>query len=131
MWKHDCGFLPVCPDACAGPVVGVITDRDICMSAMFDGKPLHDLRVETAMAHVVESCRPDDTVIDAMLRMRRARVRRLPVLDRDGTLVGVLALADLAREAARQQNAPRHKLCGSDVCSTLADICTPAADCVA
>ena len=43
MWDYDCGSVPVCTGNGAPRVVGVITDRDICMSALFEGKPLRDL----------------------------------------------------------------------------------------
>lgn len=127
MWQQDCGCLPVCLDE-GRRLVGIITDRDICMSALFSGKALHELQVETAMAHEVQSCSPEESVVEAQRRMAQLRVRRLPVLAADGTLAGLVSLADLAREAARQQNAPRHGISCSEVCSTLAGICTPAAD---
>jgi CBS domain-containing protein len=57
--------------------------------------------------------------------MREARIRRLPVVNDDGRLVGLLSLADLAREAAREQCSPRKNLTGDEVGITLASICTP------
>jgi CBS domain-containing protein len=127
MWQEDCGCLPVEAGNSRG-LAGIITDRDICMSALFQGKPLHELRVESAMARDVLHCRPEDSLAEAERKMTEARIRRLPVITADGTLVGMLSLADLAREAARQQNARRHSISGSEVCSTLAGICSPAAD---
>ena len=126
MWQEDCGCLPVA-DENRG-LAGIITDRDICMCALFQGKPLHELRVEAAMARDVLHCRPEDSLAQAERKMTEARIRRLPVLAADGTLVGMLSLADLAREAARQQNSPRHSISGTEVCSTLAGICSPAAE---
>jgi CBS-domain-containing membrane protein len=127
MWQQDCGCLPVCLDE-GRRLVGIITDRDICMSVLFSGKALHELKVETAMAHDVQSCRQDATVAEAERRMSDRRIRRLPVLAADGSLAGLVSLADLAREAARQQNAPRHGISCSEVCSTPAAICAPASD---
>jgi CBS domain-containing protein len=58
MWDHDCGCLPVCGGDGATRVVGVITDRDICMHALFQSKPLQELRVSEGMAKQVQVCRP-------------------------------------------------------------------------
>src|SRR5512139_907234 len=124
MWEHDCGCLPVCQGDGTVGLVGIITDRDICMSAMFQGKPLKELRVDTAMAHSVQTCRPEESLADAERKMQEARVRRLPVTAEDGTLLGLISMADLAREATRQARSPRHELSSGEVCSTLAAICS-------
>ena len=71
------------------------------MAAYTQGKPLEDLRVETAMARNVVTCGAEDDLGSAAQVMRQNRIRRLPVINRDGTLVGLLALDDLACEAAR------------------------------
>jgi CBS domain-containing protein len=55
----------------------VITDRDICMSALFQGKPLRELRVEDATARQLLACRPEDSLVRAEQTMRDARIRRL------------------------------------------------------
>jgi CBS domain-containing protein len=81
MWDGDCGCLPVCAENGASRVIGVITDRDICMSAMFQAKPLRDLAVSEAMAKQVVTCHPQDALADVEKIMREARVRRLPVVD--------------------------------------------------
>ena len=128
MWRYDCGFVPVCAGDGVGGPVGVITDRDICMCALFKGLPLSQLSVSEAIAdqHQVYVCQPDDSLAEAEELMRRARVRRLPVINSDGSLAGVISLADLAREAARQQELPDKQISCSEVHATLADICAPA-----
>ncbi len=125
MWSNDCGCLPVIDAEKRDQVVGIITDRDICMSALFQGKPLSGLHVADAMARNVKTCRQTDTTGSAGTVMREARIRRLPVVNDDGRLVGLLSLADLAREAAREQCSPRKNLTGDEVGITLASICTP------
>jgi CBS domain-containing protein len=127
MWDHDCGCLPVCTGDGANLVCGVITDRDICMSALFAGKPLHELRVSDAMSKQLQTCRPGDSLADAEKTMRQAHIRRLPVVDEQGALVGILSLADLAREAARQNTSPKREIDESEVGDTLASICQPRA----
>jgi CBS domain-containing protein len=101
MWDHDCGCLPVCAGSGHGQrrIVGVITDRDICMCALFQHKALFDLSVGDAMTKQVLSCKPSDTVEHVEKLMRDGRVRRLPVLDAEGMLLGMISLADLARAA--------------------------------
>lgn len=99
MWEEPCGAVPVV-DELSRPI-GFLTDRDICMAAYTQGKPLQELRVETAMAKKVVACRADDDLAAAAELMRQHRTRRLPVIDRDGVLVGLLSLDDLACEAAR------------------------------
>jgi len=125
MWDNDCGCLPVCAGDGVNRVVGVITDRDICMSALFQGKPLHDLHVEDAMARQLLACRPSDSLVDVEKTLRQARIRRLPVVDEQGALIGMIALADLAREAARESTAAKQEITETEVGDTLAAICQP------
>jgi CBS domain-containing protein len=125
MWQHDCGCLPVCAimiDGATQPV-GMITDRDICMCALFQDKPLSALRVGDAMSKHVLACKPNDTLERAEEVMRGGRVRRLPVLSEQGVLMGIISLADLAREAARESHRERAKITESDIGDTLAAIC--------
>lgn len=125
LWEHDCGCLPVCADNGRIRVAGVITDRDICMSALFKGKPLYELRVSDAMSRQLQVCHPGDSLTDAEKTMSRAQVRRLPVVDKHGALVGMIALADLARAAARQNTMPKQDVTETEVGDTLAAICQP------
>jgi|SoiMethySBSTD1v2_1073268.scaffolds.fasta_scaffold19929_10 CBS domain-containing protein len=94
MWEADCGCVPVVDDE--RRVVGIITDRDICMAAFTQNMPLWQSRVESAMARKVACVGADDSPVLAEEAMQRLQVRRLPVVDRAGTLVGLLSLADLA-----------------------------------
>ena len=99
MWEEPCGAVPVV-DEQSRPV-GFLTDRDICMAAYTQGKPLEALRVEMAMSRKVVLCRAEDDWGSAAQLMRQNRTRRLPVINPDGTLVGLLSLDDLACEASR------------------------------
>jgi CBS domain-containing protein len=123
MWDHDCGCLPVCSGNGVNRVAGMITDRDICMSALFQGKSLSQLHVGDAMSKSVQTCRSADTLAQAEQIMRSARIRRLPVLDRQGVLIGMISLADLAREAAREQTRAHREITETEVGDTLARIC--------
>ena len=97
MWEHDCGCVPVVDDN--ERVVGMITDRDICMAAYTQGRPLQALGVAGAMSRSVCCCKPADRLETAEELMRTHQVRRLPVMDDQGRLVGILSLGDLARQA--------------------------------
>jgi CBS domain-containing protein len=97
LWEHDCGVLPVV-DA-KGSVGAAVTDRDICMAAYTTGRRLADLRVADCMSKQLVSCRAEDPVGTAAQTMQKHAVRRLPVLDKDGRLCGLLSLNDLAIKA--------------------------------
>jgi CBS domain-containing protein len=94
MWDRDCGCIPIQD---GDRVVGMITDRDICMAAYFNGKSLQDIRIADAMTRDPATCHPEDTLEAAEAVMKQAQVRRLPVTDPSGRLVGILSLNDLAR----------------------------------
>lgn len=125
MWHHDCGWLPVCRGDGTPQVVGVITDRDICMCGMFQNKAPGELRVSEAMARNARSCRPSDSLADAEQIMRDTRVRRLPVIDDEGALAGMISLADLAYEAQREDTSATREITESEIGGTLAAICAP------
>jgi CBS domain-containing protein len=99
MWEKACGAIPVVDEG--SKPTGFLTDRDVCMAAYTQGKPLEAMRVEGAMARKVVCCMADDDVSSAAQLMRQNGVRRLLVVGRDGTLQGLLSLDDLACEAAR------------------------------
>jgi CBS domain-containing protein len=126
MWNSDCGCLPVVRGDGSRHIEGVITDRDICMAALFQGKALHELRVADAMAKQVLTCRASDHVEDAQRLLQKEQIRRLPVVDNDGALAGIVSMADIARESARQQFGQHQQIPPSEVTATLARISTRA-----
>jgi CBS domain-containing protein len=127
MWERDCGAVPVLDQD--GRVVAMLTDRDICMAALTQGRPLSEMRVSSAMSRSLWTCRREDEVKDAEKLMRSHQVRRLPVVDADGKLVGVLSISDLARSAvaARKRTAKEKPVAAADVGKTLGAISAPAA----
>ena len=91
MREHDCGAIPVCD---GDALVGMITDRDIACRAVANGKAAGPVRdVMTAPVHTV---REDDDVQVAIDTMEAKQVRRLPVVDEGGRVVGIIAPSDLA-----------------------------------
>ena len=119
LWESDCGFVPVVDQK--GALVGVLTDRDLCMASYTQGKPLSDLPVRAVMVRDVSTCAPDDDLKDAMQVMAARQVHRLPVLDVHGALVGVLASNDLLQLAKVRPTAVPTRL----LVDTLAAIAAP------
>jgi CBS domain-containing protein len=125
LWERDCGCLPVVCDDASRRVVAMLTDRDICMAAYLGGRPLGELPVRGAMSPELYACGPEDSIEEAEALMRRAQVRRLPVVDASGQLVGIVSLSDLAR-AAEARRGPKQGLRDeAEVGATLAAICAP------
>ncbi len=125
MWDRDCGCLPVIESNGAERVVGMITDRDICMCALFEASALGGLEVRQAMAKQVQACGPGDSLADAERVMRHARVRRLPVVGEHDVLVGMISLADIAQAAERASTLERPEITPLDVGMAFAEISCP------
>jgi len=94
MRDGDMGSVPVVED---GKLVGIVTDRDIVVRSIADGKG-SDSIVGDAMTGEVFSVRPDDFVFEAIRLMGDKQVRRLPVVNENGELAGIIAMADVALE---------------------------------
>jgi CBS domain-containing protein len=124
MWENDCGCVPVRDSD--GRVIGMITDRDVCMAALFQGGTLRSLKVSSAMAKQVLTCGLDDTIATAEAIMREHQVRRLPVVDGDGHLAGIISLNDIALEAGHEAGRRRKKeVSFAEVGETLQGVCKP------
>lgn len=121
MWEGDCGIAPVVDGNHA--LVGVVTDRDLCMAAWTQGRPLGDIPVTAVMARQLRTCKPDDGVAGALATMQQHQLHRLPVVDARGVLVGMLAIGDLLRLAGTRPAA----LDGTLVVRALAAIKAPRA----
>lgn len=118
MWNHDCGFVPVV-DA-DGRLAGVITDRDICIASATRRLLPERIAAAAAMSRTLHACLPGDDVDSVLAAMKTHRIRRLPVIDANGHLQGVVSLNDVVRAVGRK-GAPR----AAAVVATLAAICAP------
>jgi predicted transcriptional regulator len=118
MWMRDCGVIPVVDN---GQVVGVITDRDICIASGSKNREPSMITVSEVMTRRLYSCSPDADIREALQIMRERRVRRLPVIDAKGKLCGILSLNDVAIKA-REAGKP-NELSAEDVEKTLEAIC--------
>jgi CBS domain-containing protein len=112
MDELNVGAVPVCDGA---KLVGMVTDRDITVRGVAAGKG-GDRPVSEVMSEHVRWCYEDQDVDEAMDEMRDAQIRRLPVIDHDKKLIGILSLGDLA------DRGPDEKRVGE----TLKDISTPS-----
>jgi CBS domain-containing protein len=81
-----------------GKLVGLITDRDIVIRAIAEGLDAREVRAEELMTTDLHAVRPNDRVIEAIRKMGDKQVRRLPVVDREGSLRGIISMADIALE---------------------------------
>ncbi len=119
MWENDCGCIPVTSGDEMNRVLGMVTDRDICMTAYFCGASLRELHVQEAMSKDPICCLPSTTHEEAEAMMRDAQVRRIPVVDDAGGLLGILSLADLV-QAQRKSG---RQVTKSQISDLLAAIC--------
>jgi CBS domain-containing protein len=123
MWDRDCGALPVVNES--RRVVGMITDRDICMATWSQARAPNEILVSEVMSPNVIVCRPDDAISRAESIMRTNQIRRVPVIGTDHHLVGILSLADIARAAnVANKLGADSDLSGDRLVATLAEICT-------
>jgi CBS domain-containing protein len=96
------GAMPVVPVNEADRPVGMVTDRDIVVRAVAENRLPSNAAISTIMSEGVYTCFDDDSDEEAARIMAEHQVRRLPVLNRDERLVGIVAIADLARSGAKE-----------------------------
>lgn len=103
----DVGLVPVVDGADEPRLIGVVTDRDIVMRHVAPGHG-NGCKVEEAMTRDgLVTASPDDDVDDVMRRMRKAQVRRVPVVEDGGLLLGIVSQADLALQAEDEREVER------------------------
>ncbi|MDQ3992740.1 MAG: CBS domain-containing protein [Actinomycetota bacterium] len=100
MKSEDIGSLPILED---GKLAGVLTDRDIVLRVVADGRDPQSTTAGEVGSHDPVTVDPQQNLDEALRLMAEHQVRRLPVVEEDGRLVGVLAQADVAREASPEQ----------------------------
>jgi len=103
MWEADCGAVPVTDDR--GTVVGMITDRDICIAGATRSPREGEIPVRDVISKMLHACVASDDVRTALETMKTQQVRRLPVLGQDGRLIGIVSIHDIARRARQSRDA--------------------------
>lgn len=95
MKENDVGVLPVVAKNGAGRLVGIVTDRDLCLAVVSKTDSSIRVNVASCMTTPPVSCRLDDDVTYAMSLMRQHHVRRIPVVDAEGSIAGMLSITNL------------------------------------
>jgi len=101
MWEEDCGIVPVIDST--GLLVGVITDRDICMACYTQGRSPAETTVGSAMSRKPYGIRLEASLSEVLEIMSTRQVRRVPVISADGHLLGIVSLADLFRHLPEER----------------------------
>jgi CBS domain-containing protein len=121
MWENDCGSVPVRHKDCK--VIGMITDRDICMAVATKHRLASEITVGEVFSGKLYVCHPNDDVRDALKIMKAEKVRRLPVISAIGTLEGIVSIDDIVRHAEDARGRKMPELSYEDVVNALKQIC--------
>ena len=95
----DAGLIPVVENAENRRLVGVVTDRDLCLEVIAESRNPDTVPVKDAMTRTLICCLPEDEMQKALDLMRENQVRRIPVVDQQGTLQGIVSMADVLHRA--------------------------------
>ena len=120
MARNDCGVVPII-DA-QKRVVGMITDRDVCLEVGTKDRLPSRVSVREIMKRRVYGCGPDEEIQAALEQMRNRKVRRLPVLKEDGRLCGILSLDDIVLRVEEGFGPERPELSDMEVVETYKSI---------
>jgi len=96
MKREDVGSLPVVEDRKSGKLNGIVTDRDLVLKVLAEGRDPNSIEVEAVMTRTPVTCRSDDDIQDCLDAMEQHQIRRMPIVDGSGKIVGIIAQADVA-----------------------------------
>lgn len=99
MRDEDIGSVPIAEN---DRLIGMVTDRDLVVRGLTDGLDLDSLRARALMSPHILYCRDDQTIEEVLENMADQQIRRLPVVDRDKRLVGMVSLGDLSRAKSKK-----------------------------
>lgn len=95
MKMNHVGSLPVIENSQSKKLIGIVTDRDLTMRIVAEGLDAKSTKVETVMTRKVVTCHPHDDLQIALDAMSANQLRRIPVVDDDGMLLGIISQADM------------------------------------
>ena len=101
MREHDVGSIPIGEN---DRLVGMVTDRDIVCRGLVNGKDVSKLKAREVMTSGIVFCRAEEDIDDATRTMEEKQVRRLPVIDKDKRMVGMLSLGDVSAACDKKQS---------------------------
>jgi len=96
MKSEDVGPIPIVSDKQTMKLAGIVTDRDLAMKVLAEGLDSKLTKIEEVMTTGVQTCGPDDDVSNVLKLMERHHIRRIPIVDDQDSLVGIIAQADVA-----------------------------------
>ncbi|MGI8883319.1 MAG: CBS domain-containing protein [Pyrinomonadaceae bacterium] len=121
MWQKDCGIVPIL-DA-ENRVVGLITDRDAFIAAFSRDCQPSKIKLEEFCRENIIVCQPNEKIGDALRKMRKHRIKRLPVTSQNGELVGIISITDILSTTSKNKKAS--KKLRKKIVSTLLEIGKP------
>jgi CBS domain-containing protein len=99
MKTHNIGSVPVVSDRNNTQLVGILTDRDLTLRVVAEQRDYYRTKVSDVMSKDLVTCRASDDYDEVIAAMANRQIRRVPVVDNDGRLVGIISQADVARSA--------------------------------
>jgi CBS domain-containing protein len=96
MKDRDIGSVPVVENEESGKLVGIVTDRDLALEIVAEGRDPQTTKVEDVMSYNVVTCRAEDNLQEVMDVMTEYQLRRMPVVDHDDRIIGIITQADVA-----------------------------------
>jgi len=121
MWERGFGVVPVVDRD--GRVLGMITDRDICMAASTKGLRVEELLVRSIMTMPPNNCHPDYPISGVLRVIREGRIRRVPIVEGDGRVAGISSMTNVPIETNRDRTRGAQQIGAGAMIATLATIC--------
>jgi CBS domain-containing protein len=117
MWDNNCGVLPVVTDG--RKLTGILTDRDMCIALATRNQQSSQLTAAEVAAKRTVVCNPEDDIDAALEIMRTESIRRLPVVDDEGLLEGIISVDDIVLQAKKADGKETPEISYADVVETL------------
>lgn len=103
MKKENVGSIPVIESEQTRNLIGIVTDRDLALKVVADGLDAKITKVADVMTHNIITCRAEDEIQNAVDAMSKHQLRRIPVVDNDNKIVGIISQADVATRAGQPE----------------------------